>query len=236
MTPEQFTETLKKACGDNLLAAVLYGSAAAGDGIEGKSDYNVMLVLRDAGLPALKALAAAGAAWLKKGNPPPLVFSRERLLASADTFPIELSDMKDFHRILHGEDPLPGIKVEPAHLRLAVERELKGALILLRESYLASGGGRRALEALMTESLSQFLVLCRAALRLREEKVPASKLACAARLREHADFDAEAFELVHQLRRGEYRGGLDAEALFERYLAAADRLAAAVDGWAAGRP
>lgn len=236
MTPEQFTETLKKNCGDNLLAAVLYGSAAAGDGIEGKSDYNVLLVLRDAGLGALKPVAAATAAWLKKGNPPPLIFTRERLLASADTFPIELSDMKDFHRLLHGENPLPGIKVELPHLRLAVERELKGALILLRESYLASGGGRRALEALMTESLSQFLVLCRAALRLREADVPASKLACAARLAEHARFDAEAFDLVHQLRRGEYRGGLDAEALFARYLAAADGLCAAVDGWAAERP
>jgi len=236
MTPEQFTETLKRSCGDNLLSAVLYGSAAAGDGIEGKSDYNVLLILRDAGLPELKPVAAASAAWLKKGNPPPLIFTRERLLASADTFPIELSDMKDFHRVLHGENPLPGIKVELPHLRLAVERELKGALILLRESYLASGGGRRALEALMTESLSQFLVLCRAALRLREERVPASKLACAARLAEHAKFDAEAFDLAHQLRRGEYRGGLDAEALFARYLGAADRLAAAVDGWAAERP
>lgn len=236
MTPEQFTETLKKACGNNLLSAVLYGSAAAGDGIEGKSDHNVLLVLRDAGLPALKPVAAAGAAWLKKNNPPPLIFTRERLLASADTFPIELSDMKDFHRTLHGEDLLPGIKVELPHLRLAVERELKGALILLRESYLASGGSRHALEALMTESLSQFLVLCRAALRLREDKVPASKLACAARLAEHAKFDAEAFELVHQLRRGEYRGGLDAEALFARYMAAIDGLCAAVDGWAAERP
>lgn len=235
MTPEQFTEILKKTCGENLLSAVLYGSAAAGDRMEGKSDYNLMLVIRDAGLTALAPIAAASKEWLKSGNPPPLIFSRERLLASGDTFPIELSDMKEFHKVLYGENPLPALKIARADLRLAVERELKGKLILLRESYLALGGSKKHLNELMTGSLSQFLVLCRAALRLHAESVPASKLECAARLREHADYDAEVFKLVHQLRKGDYSGPLDPEALFGRYLAAIDQLCAAVDAWTAGK-
>lgn len=235
MTPEQFTETLKTACGENLLSSVLYGSAAAGDNIEGKSDFNLMLVLREAGLPALKAIAGASKAWLKKGNPPPLIFSRERLLASGDTFPIELSDMKDFHKVIYGEDPLPAMQIGKADLRLAVERELKGKLILLRESYLALGGGDKAANGLMTDSLSQFLVLCRAALRLHTDKVPASKLECAAKLREHAEYDAEIFKLVHQLKKGGYAGPLDAETLFGRYLAAIDQLCAAADKWTAAK-
>ncbi|MDO8803654.1 MAG: hypothetical protein Q7R35_04430 [Elusimicrobiota bacterium] len=235
MTPEQYTETLKSACGENLLSAVLYGSAAAGDSIAGKSDYNVMLVLKDAGLPALITIAAVSKEWLKKGNPPPLIFSRERLLSSGDTFPIELSDMKDFHKVLYGGDLLPAIRLDPADLRLALERELKGKLILLRESYLGLGGDKKALPALMTNSLTQFLVLCRAALRLHAASVPASKLECAARLREHEEYDAEIFTLVHQLRKDEYRGALDAEALFARYLAAIDQLCAAADKWTADK-
>ena len=221
MTPEQFTETLKTTCGGNLLSVVLYGSAAAGDGVEGKSDCNVMAVLTRADLPELKA-----------GNPPPLLFSLERLLASADTFPIELSDMKDFHRMLYGENPLPGIQVEPSHLRLALEREFKGKLILLRESYIACGGDRKSVERLIAGSLSQFLVLCRAALRLREGKVPASKLDCAERLKAHAQFDPAVFREAYDLRRGALKSG-DTEALFGRYLAAIDALCAALDGWAA---
>lgn len=232
MTPEQFTSALKTACGDNLLAVVLYGSAAAGDSVAGKSDYNLLAVLKEAGLPALKAIAGTSGAWLKAGNPPPLVFARERLLASGDTFPIELSDMKDFHKVLHGADPLVEINIDPAHLRLAVERELKGKLILLRETYLTLGSDKKSLERLMTGSLTEFLVLCRAALRLKTANVPASKLACAAELKEHADFDAEIFNLAHQLKKGEYRGVPDAEALFGRYLGAIDGLCAAVDGWA----
>ncbi|OGR77346.1 MAG: hypothetical protein A2X32_04045 [Elusimicrobia bacterium GWC2_64_44] len=232
MTPEQFTETLKTSCGGNLLSVVLYGSAAAGDGVEGKSDFNVMAVLKEAGLPELKTVAAASKDWLKAGNPPPLLFSLERLLASADTFPIELSDMKDFHRMLYGENPLPGIQVEPSHLRLALEREFKGKLILLRESYIACGGDRKSVERLIAGSLSQFLVLCRAALRLREGKVPASKLDCAERLKAHAQFDPAVFREAYDLRRGALKSG-DTEALFGRYLAAIDALCAALDGWAA---
>jgi hypothetical protein len=233
MTAEQFTENLKQTCGDNLLAVVLYGSTAAGDGVEGKSDVNLMAVLKEAGLPALKAVAKAAGDWIKEGNPPPLVFSRERLLASGDTFPIELSDMKDFHRLLHGEDLLPGIKVEAAHLRLAVEREFKGKLLLLRGSYLACCGDPEAVERLLTASLSQFLVLCRAALRLREGTVPASKLECAEKLQDHADFYPDVFRDAHALRRGEYKGGQEPEVLFGRYLAAIDALCGALDGWAA---
>lgn len=231
MTPENFLATIKETCGSHLLSFVVYGSAAAGDAIPGKSDCNVMLVLKTAQLPVLKAVAIASAAWLKKGNPPPLVFTREQLLSSGDTFPIELTDMKAFHKVLHGEDPLVGIPVAPEHLRLALERELKSKLLLLREAYLSLGGNKKALPALMTESLSQFLVLCRAALRLRTGAAPAAKLDCAVALAAAAGFDAEIFKALHALRSGTYRGGDDAEKLFDRYLAAIDALSAAVDGW-----
>lgn len=231
MTPEEFLEKMKDACGENLLSFVIYGSAAAGDVLPGKSDCNVMLVLKAAPLGALKAIAAASKDWLKQGNPPPLVFTREQLLSSGDTFPIELSDMQAFHKVLHGENPLPGIRIAPEHLRLALERELKGKLVLLRETYLSLAGGGKGLPALMTGSLSQFLVLCRAALRLRTGSAPASKLDCAFGLGRLAGFDPEIFKTVHELRAGSYRGGEDAERLFGKYLAAVETLCAAVDGW-----
>ncbi len=231
MTPENFLEEIKKSCSEELLCFIVYGSAAAGDALPDRSDCNVLLVLKAAPLAALTALAGVSKNWIKKGNPPPLVFTPGQLLSSGDTFPIELSDMKDFHKVLYGEDPLPGIAIAPEHLRLAVERELKGKLLLLRETYLVRGGDRKALTALMTDSLSQFLVLCRAGLRLFAGTVPSSKLACAAELGRQAGFDAGIFSDIHELRAGTYRGGEDAGKLFGRYLAAAEALCAAADGW-----
>jgi hypothetical protein len=234
MTPEQLLKTLKEACGGELAAVVLYGSSAAGDNIPGKSDSNVMLVLKNTGLSALKAVACASKAWMKKGNPPPLVFSTEQLRSSADTFPIEFADMKEFHKTLFGEDPLADMRINPAELRLALEREFKGKLVLLRESYIFTGGDRKALAGLIAESLSPFLVLCRAALRLYADTVPASKLECVTQLRRHAEFDAEIFRAAHEIRAGGSAGGQDIEALFDSYLAAIEQLCRIVDKWKAG--
>lgn len=233
MTPEQFTEKLKAACGENLLASVLYGSAAAGDAIPGKSGFNVMAVLKTCGLEDLKAVAAASKDWIKKDNPPPLVFTREYLLSSADTFPIELADMKDYHKTLYGEDLLPGLNIDLADLRLALEREFKGQLVYLRHSYLQSGGGEKAVKNLMANTVSPLLVLCRAALRLHGTAVPASKLDCAVELAKHAQFDPSVFRAARELRSGDYKGKEAPEALFGRYLAAIEQLCAAVDKWSA---
>ncbi len=235
MTPEQFNEELKKACGENLLAVVLYGSAAAGDQLPGKSSYNTLLVLKDCHVNGLKAVTTACKDWLKKDNPPPLIFTKEQLLSSGDTFPIELADMKDFHRTLHGEDLLPGIKIEPADLRLAVEREFKGKLLLLRRSYLLAEGEKKVLAALMTDSISEVLVLCRAALRLHTATVPGAKLDCVTELKKHTDFDAAVFAEVHGLRAAGGKHTGDTELLFERYLNATGTLCAAVDTWSGSK-
>lgn len=176
-------------------------------------------------------MAAASKGWIKEGNPPPLIFSPEQLSSSCDVSPIELLDMKEFHKVLLGEDPLASLKIDPKGLRLAVEREFRGKLLHLRGSYLLASGDKKALAGLMTGSLSPLLVLCRAALRLHTDKVPASKLDCAAQLRKHVEFDAEIFQLAHALKKGEYRPGADVETLFGRYLSSIERLCAAADKW-----
>lgn len=230
MTPEQFAEKFKAACGDNLAALVLYGSAAAGDAVPGKSGANTLAVLKTCGPAELKAAAAGLKDWLKAGNPAPVMFSREQLLSSADTFPIELADMKDFHRVLYGEDILPSITIKPHELRLAVERELKGKLLRLREAALRAGGDRKTLAAVLAGFSSEMLVLCRAALRLKAAKVPAAKLDCARELAKHAGFDAEAFAAADALRRGE-KPAEGTDKLFDRFIEAAAKLSAAVDAW-----
>ncbi len=226
---EDFLEEIKKACGENLLSFVVYGSAAAGDAVPGVSDVNVMLVLREAHIGALRAIGEASRGWLRKGNPPPLLFTRERLAASADAFPIELSDMKAARKVLFGPDPLEGLAVEPGHLRAALERELKGKLILLRNACVSAAGGDKALRAAMTASLPSVLVLCRAALRLRSGSAPVAKLAAAEELGKAVGADVSSFAEIQALRAGGRVS--DAGGLFARYLGAAEALADAVDRW-----
>jgi len=230
MKPEQLVEKLKEALGDALRSVVLYGSAAAGDHVRKHSDYNVLVVADRLGQEELKAIAKGTGAWTRAGNPPPLLFTMDRLEKSADTFPIELLDIKQTHKILHGEDVVSGIDVSTENLRLELEHELKGKLIGLREGYLATGGKPQRVAELMCRSLSTFLVLFRGALRLHEEDVPARKLDVLDALGKHIDFDSGVFREIDRLRQGEVRArDIDADALFARYLGVVEGVVDAVD-------
>lgn len=229
MKPEQLTEALKTTFGENLKSVVLYGSSAAGDHTGKRSDYNVLAVLNRLGAEELEVFSKTARRWVKAGNPPPLLMTPGWLTASADVFPIEFADIRQAHRILYGEDLVSGIRISQADLRLELERQLKERLLQLRESYLlrAAGSGRE-IRDLLIRSLSTFLVLFRAALRLWEPEVPPKKMEAARRLARHVPFDVEVFD---QLGRAKATGRLQEQprALMVRVLAAVERVSEAVD-------
>lgn len=229
MTPEELVEDLKQALPGKLCSAVLYGSAAAGDFVRGKSNYNVLVVVERLGMAELSALSQPALRWAKQGHRPPLVFVRGELQASADVFPIELLDIRQSHRMLFGEDPLADMTIDPSHLRLQLERELKGKLLALRERYLLSGGRPKQVVQLLTSSLGGFLVLFRAALRLFQEDVPAAKLDALHVLTKHIPFDPQPFVHVHQLKHRQRKPReISPQALFESYLKTIEQVAETV--------
>ena len=237
MTTEQFVEQLKQAMPAGLRTVVLYGSAAAGDHLAGKSDYNILVVADRLGVAELDALSPVAAAWTKDGNRPPVMFTPEQLAKSADSFPIELLDMQQARRVLFGEDLLAGIRVAPEQLRLTLEREWKAKLLQLRERYLLTRSKPAAVADLMTASLSTILVLCRASLRLYQSEVPVSKLDAARALAKRAGCDAEVFVTVHELKAGQRKArDVAAVELFGTYLKTIEQIADAVDRGAHNKP
>jgi len=230
MKPEELVKQLKQAMPAGLRSVVLYGSAATGDHIEGKSDYNILIVADRLGLAELDALSKPAVAWAKAGNRPPLLFTPQQLKASADVFAIELCDMQQSRKILFGEDLLADITVKPEHLRLELERDLKARLLQLRERYLLTRGKSRLVAELLTSSLSTFLVLFRAALRLYQPDVPARKLDALRALAQHVGFDAQAFLTIYELKeRRKTRREVSPVSLFELYLKIIEQVVDAVD-------
>ncbi len=230
MTPEELVEQVKKALPGKLCSAILYGSAAAGDFVLGRSNYNVLLVIDGVGVAELNALVRPSAQWTKAGHRPPLLFARGQLRSSADIFPIELLDMRQSRRVLFGDDPLADLTVDQEQLRLQVERELKEKLLALREGYLLTGGKSRHVAALLSSSLAGFLVLFRAALRLFQAEVPAAKLDALPLLAKHISFDPQPLLTVHDLkhRRASARK-ISVPTLFESYLKTIERVTEAID-------
>ena len=235
MMPEEFAARLVAAPGLPLVSVILYGSAAAGDHAGKRSDYNVMVVLERAGAAELDAMAPAVRPWVRAGNRAPQVFTREGLERSADVFPIELADMKDHHRVLHGSDVLAPVEIAPAALRLELERELKVNLMRLQEGCLLAAGRASQVAALMRESVATFGVLARAALRLFGGAAPAGKRQAIEALVAHIRFEPDSFLRVLDAKASGSRiPSSEIPALFARYLAAAEALADGIDRQIAG--
>ena len=219
-TAEKMTEEVRSLLGSKLLSVVLYGSSAAGDHAGKNSDINLMVVSHPLGRPELQSLSRAVVPWVQQGNPPPLFLTREHLEDFVDVFPVEISDIRGNHKVLHGTDPLEGLSVSRDHLRAELEHELQGKLLRLKTRFMMSEGKPKAVSGLMTESLSTFLVLFKSVLRLYGEEPPLKKMDALKKLQERFPFDLEVFRTVDGLKRGESPKGLDVLGTFEKYLSA----------------
>ncbi len=220
MTPEQLTASLRQRYGSQLVSVMLFGSAAAGDHLPGQSDYNVLVVLDHLGLQELEALTDLTRSWVRAGNRPPLLFARDDLVRAGEVYAIEIADMKDSHQILFGEDVIAPLSANPESLRLQLEYELRSRLAKLRTGYMQFRRDRRKTLQLMTRSLSTFLVLFRAALRLYQPQVPQKKWEALEALARHVSMSTDAFHRVAQLKTSRGVGQVDHVALMRDYLQA----------------
>ena len=157
---DAFTTRLKGLASLNP-SAVLYGSAARGDWVPGRSDVNLLVLVEDTAPTALRQLTPAVTAWHGQGFAPPLIMGREEWQRSADVFPIEITDMQLSHRVLCGTDPVQGMVVDPADLREAVEKELRGKLVRLRQAYVRFGDAGAILGGFAVASASTYFALLR---------------------------------------------------------------------------
>ena len=230
MTCEQLVTALKEIMGPKLNAVVLYGSRAAGDFVPGLSGHDVLVVAERLGATELAAMSAPLAAWERAGNPLPQLFTPEELTAATDVFPIELLDMRQSSRVLHGTDPLAELKIDMQHYRAQLERELKVRLQLLRRRYVACSGNDQRLAHLMTASVSTFLVLLRAALRLYNDSAPVEKADALTPLTNYLKYDPQPLREVLDLRtRKSVPTAGELEKLFGRYLESIEHVVHAVD-------
>ena len=219
MTPEIFVEQIRQAVPAGLQSAILYGSAAAGDHLGKQSDYNILIVLERLGVPELKALAKPTQAWVKGGNHPPMLFTLDSLRESGITFPIELLDIRDAHKVLLGDDVLAGITSSQVNLRRQVEHELHGKLLHLQSQFLVTAAQPKRIAELLTGSLSKFLILFRAALRLYQPDAPVKKLDALQALSRHIAFDTSVFVTIQELKDGRRKlRTVEPETLFAGYM------------------
>ena len=153
-------------------SAVLYGSWVRGDVLRGRSDVNLLLVADRITPPELRGLSGELAAFEAERMAPPLLFTAAEWQRAADSFPIEITDMKLAYRVLRGTDPVAGMAVRTVDLRRSLESELRGKLLRLRADYALYAVRPELLAAVVGHSIGSFRVLFRGVLTLGGVEVP----------------------------------------------------------------
>jgi predicted nucleotidyltransferase len=230
-TLEQLVNDLRAAHADNLASVVLYGSAAAGDHIELRSDHNLLIALDRITADDLRRAQAPMRAWQDLGQPMPVYFTVAELQDAADVFPIEFLQMEKARKVLYGRDPFEFVKISRANLRHQTEYELRTKLIRLRRLYIPASVSVEKLSALMGDSLSSFAALFRAVLILMGQEPPVAKADSVRATVRLLKLDAAPFERILDLRSGKGSKLTEADAndLVSAYLAQIERVIDAVD-------
>ena len=157
---------LAKALGDGLVAVIVFGSAARGAWRAGKSDVDVMVVLRDDSREALgraahPLLVARYAARIEA-----ILLRESEVSRASDVFPLLYDEVREDGVVVRGESPFAKLHISDKHRRLRIEQELREARIRMRRMVTDGDGAPAALAGVVDRKLRQVRSPLRALLRL----------------------------------------------------------------------
>jgi hypothetical protein len=225
------TEDYQKVFGKDLVSLILYGSAAGGHYVKGKSDINLLVVVTQEGINRLESSLAIVKQWKKCRVAVPLVMTKAFMESSLDCYPIEFLNMKNSHILIHGENVLAKLKFKPEDLRLQIEKELKGKLVLLRQGYLETEGNARQLRQLISRSLTAFISIFNALIFLKRESMPQKRRDTIKELAKLFTFDADVLFTCADIKEGvDKLSGEEIAGVFKKYLREVENICNIVDG------
>jgi predicted nucleotidyltransferase len=197
-----FTKDYKEIFKDGLIAILLYGSGAKGEYISKKSDINFCVVLDEAGMSHVSDAIPVVAKWFKRNVSTPLFLTEHYIKRSLDVFPIEFLEMRAHHTMVYGREVFADLKFDKSLVRLQLERELKGKMLHLRQSFLGTGGKPKNIQSLIERSLTTFSAFFNAIYYLKVGESPQTKLEVMDQLEKQLQLDQKLFNELWQVKLG----------------------------------
>lgn len=158
----RFVDAARAAAGADLIAAVLFGSAAE-DRLRAASDVNLVLVLRrlePATLDALHGPLVVAEAAIRLRT---MFLLADEIADAANAFALKFDDIRRRHRVLYGADPFADLEI-PRAAAIAQLRQVLLNLLLRLRGQLASRRGRDEQLALAVADAAGPLRACAAEL------------------------------------------------------------------------
>jgi len=216
--------------GDDVLSLSVVGSAVTDDFHPKFSDINTVLVVRRRSQRLLQVLAAYGKTMGKKKLRAPLLMTPEYIERSLDVFGAEFLDLQLNHVVVHGSDPFTELSFRKEDVRLQCERELKAALMSLRQGYISALGKPKPVSGLLIDCVSELAVLLRAMLWLTDAERPRCALPTVEAAAEAFEFEPRRISVLMNLKLQHARPAPgQVEGLLEDVYQVIDHLARKVD-------
>lgn len=226
---KELVDRLKSAFGQRLTSVILYGSGASQE-LDSLSDLNILCVIDRMDRGVLAAAEPIFRWWRGLNATLPILMTAAEVAKSTDCFPVEFNDMKERRRVLHGEDVIANLVIDPHFYRAQVEYELRSKSLKLREQAAGLFSQPDALAKLCAESVSTFCVLGRHALRLAGYDCVPAKREVVRALEQSLGRELGAFTTLIDIREGKRTSPVDdAAGLFDEYRLQIEALIDSVD-------
>ena len=168
---KSYVQDVGKVYGSELEGILLYGSAVRGEFLPGRSNLNLLLVMSSYDLSVLKKYDSLHKRWSKEHVVVPLFLTVADLQSASFAFPLEYQDIHECHRLLWGQDPFVGLKIDSRYLAAEVLQGLRGNLLRLRQRLVEGRSTEEAMTILLSLSITALLPVLRGLQRLLERPV-----------------------------------------------------------------
>ena len=225
-----YVQDVVKAYGGQLEGVLLYGSAVRGEFLPGRSNLNVLLFVSSYDVAILKKYAGIHKRWSKEQFVVPLFLTTADLQAASFVFPLEYQDIHECHRLLWGQDPFVGFKVDTRHLAAEVLQGLRGNLLRVRQRLVEGGSTEEAMTILLPLSMTALLPILRGAQRVLGRPVVSHGEPLVKDLEAYLGVDLAGLRDALLLKRGLISPGQkEIPRLMDRYLDSLARLVVTVE-------
>lgn len=169
---EELAHTLQVQLGPNLVSLLVFGSAARGGYDSGRSDVDLVLVVKDPRPEVLLTIANTLTVARTAMRFETVILQEDEIHRAADVFPLFYDDIRSCHLLLAGKDAFANLYISDVHRRVRIEQELREVQIRMRRVIVDSMGAPAALAGAIERKVKQIRSPMHALLNLR--KTPAA--------------------------------------------------------------
>jgi len=226
----EIEEDYRKVFQDALVSIILYGSGAGSDFNPDISDLNFLIILSEESIDHLDLAIDTVSRWRKRNVATPLFMTQSYIQSSLDSYPLEFLNIKKSYILVYGKDMLKDISLEPHHLRLQCEREIKGKLLLLREGFLETGGKQKRIAELIKASITAFISIFNGLLHLKGIAIPPTRREIIQAVTKEIPINQEIFLKCLDIKQGKAKlSSSEIKGLFTSYMIEVRKLWEVVD-------